>query len=189
MSEEETGRSPTRRPVSSPEPKGHAYTDGASMGFRGPGGYGAVVSWNGKTVEVSGGERDTTNQRMEVTAACVALETIEEGHVVTVYSDSSYLVNCMRRGWHETWSENGWLNNLREPVANRDLWERLIRAVQRHREVRWRKVKGHQKSEGPHKSGNDRADELAVLAKKEADGERRSGPTPQRRNTKCHPRS
>ncbi len=189
MSEEETGRSPTRRPVSSPEPKGHAYTDGASMGFRGPGGYGAVVSWNGKTVEVSGGERDTTNQRMEVTAACVALETIEEGHVVTVYSDSSYLVNCMRRGWHETWRENGWLNNLHEPVANRDLWERLLRAVQRHWKVQWRKVKGHQKSEGPHKSGNDRADELAVLAKKEADGERRSGPTPQRRNTKCHPRS
>jgi ribonuclease HI len=63
----------------------------------------------------------TTNQRMKVTPACVALETIEEGHVVTVYSDSSYLINCMRRGWHKKWRENGWLNNLQDPVANRDL--------------------------------------------------------------------
>jgi ribonuclease HI len=70
-----------------------AYTDGASGGSRGPGGYGAVLMWKGKTMEMSGGERDTTNQRMEVTAACIALETIEEGHAVTVYSDSSYLVN------------------------------------------------------------------------------------------------
>ena len=143
MSEEETSGSPTGRPVSSPEPEAHAYTDGASIGSRGPGGYGVVVSWDGKTEEISGGERDTTNQRMEVTAACVALETIDEGHVVTVYSDSSYLVNCMRRGWHDTWRKNGWLNNLQKPVANRELWERLLRAVRRHREVRWRKVKGH----------------------------------------------
>ena len=70
-----------------PEPEAHAYTDGASKGSRGPGGYGAVLKWKGKTVEISGGERDTTNQRMEVTAACIALETIDEGHLVTVYSD------------------------------------------------------------------------------------------------------
>ena len=144
----------------------YAYTDGASVGSRGPGGYGVVVTWDGKTEEISDGEPDTTNQRMEVTAACVALERIGEGQVVTVYSDSSYLVNCMRRGWHKTWRENGWLNNLREPVANRDLWERLLLAVLRHEAVRWKKVKGHQKSAGPHKTGNDRADELAVLAKK-----------------------
>jgi ribonuclease HI len=115
---------------------------------------------------------------MEVTAACVALETIDEGHVVTVYSDSSYLLNCMRRGWYETWRENGWLNHLGEPLANKDLWERLLEATRRHREVRWRKVKEHSKTGGAHKSGNDRADELAVAAKKEASGERRSGPTP-----------
>ena len=149
----------------------HAYTDGASRGSRGPGGYGVVLTWNGETREIRGGEPDTTNQRMEVTAACVALETIDEGHVVTVYSDSSYLVNCMRRGWHEKWRENGWLNGgLKGPVANRDLWERLIEATLRHREVRWKKVKGHQKKAGPHKAGNDRADELAVAAKKEAGG-------------------
>jgi ribonuclease HI len=161
-----------------PEPgtqEAHAYTDGASVGFRGPGGYGAVMTWKDKTEEISGGEQDTTNLRMEVTAACVALETIDEGHVV---SDCSYLVNCMRRGWYKKWRENGWLNYRKAPVANRDLWERLLQATRRHREVRWRKVKGHSKSGGAHKSGNDRADELAVAAKKEASGERRSGPTP-----------
>src|SRR5436309_3561683 len=110
---------------------------------------------------------------MELTAACLALETIEEGHLVSVYSDSSYLINCMRRGWYEKWRKNGWLDSLKGPVANRDLWERLLEATERHREVRWRKVKGHSKTVGsPHKSGNDRADdELAVAAKKQVEGE------------------
>ena len=165
---ERTGGSRIGKLVPAPPSEAYAYTDGASIGSRGPGGYGAVVSWNGKIEEISSGEPDTTNQRMEVTAACVALETIEEGHVVTIYSDSSYLVNCMRRGWYETWQSNGWLNNLKEPVANRDLWERLLRAVRCHKEVRWKKVKGHQKGGGSHKAGNDRADELAVLAKQAA---------------------
>src|SRR5918993_749435 len=80
--------------------------------------------------------------------SAVALETIDEGHVVSVYSDSSYLVNCMRRGWYRKWRENGWLNHLKEPVANRDLWERLLEATQRHQEVRWRKVKAHSKTGG-----------------------------------------
>ncbi len=146
----------------------YAYTDGASTGSRGPGGYGAVLRWKGKTEEISGGEQDTTNLRMELTAACVALETIDKGYIATVYSDSSYLVNCMRRGWYKRWRENGWLNHRMEPVANRDLWERLLEAELRHQEVRWRKVKGHAKAGGPHKSGNDRADELAVAAKNEA---------------------
>ena len=143
------------------------YTDGASTGSRGPGGYGAVISFRqGKTVEISGGERDTTNLRMEITAACAALEIIDKGHMVTVYSDASYLINCMRRGWYEKWRENGWLNHRKRPVANRDLWERLLKATECQREVRWRKVKGHAKKAGAHKSGNDRADELAVSAKK-----------------------
>jgi ribonuclease HI len=150
------------------EPEVYAYTDGASSGSRGPGGYGVVISWNGKTEEISGGEQDTTNLRMEITAACVALERIDEGHTVTIYSDASYLVNCMRRGWYKKWQENGWLNHRKEAVANRDLWERLLQARQRHHEVQWRKVKGHSKSGGPHKNGNDRADELAVAAKEEA---------------------
>jgi ribonuclease HI len=136
------------------------------------------MTWKGKTKEISGSEQDTTNLRMELTAACVALEMIDEGHIVTVYSDSSYLVNCMKRGWYKKWRETGWLNHLKEPVANRDLWERLLEATQSHQEVRWRKVKGHSKTGGQHKSGNDRADELAVAAKKKANGNRRSGPTP-----------
>ncbi len=156
-------------PAPLPEQEALVYTDGASTGSRGPGGYGAVIYHrNGKTEEISGGEQDTTNLRMEITAACVALETIQKDHAVTVYSDASYLVNCMRRGWHEQWRENGWLNHRKEPVANRDLWERLLRATRRHREVRWRKVRGHSKTQGLHKSGNDRADELAVAAKVEA---------------------
>jgi ribonuclease HI len=153
------------------ELEAHAYTDGASSGSRGPGGYGAVLMWRGKTEEISGSEQDTTNQRMEVTAACVALETLDEGHVVTIYSDSSYLVNCMRRGWYKKWRENGWITHFKEPVANRDLWERLLIAIERHQEVRWRKVKGHSKTKGPHKAGNDRADELAVAAKNEANSD------------------
>jgi ribonuclease HI len=154
-----------------PKPEASAYTDGASNGSRDPGGYGAVVIWQDRTEEISGGEQNTTNLRMEVTAACVALETMDERHVVTIYSDSSYLVNCMRRGWYKKWRENGWINHLGKPVANRDLWERLLKATQRHQEVRWRKVKGHSKTPGLHKTGNDRADELAVAAKKEAKGE------------------
>jgi ribonuclease HI len=156
----------------------HVYTDGASTGSRGPGGYGVVISWEGKTEEISGREQDTTNLRMELTAACVALETIDEGHVVSVYSDSSYLLNCMRRSWYKKWRENGWLNDRNKPVANRDLWERLLEATQRHQEVRWRKVKGHSKTGGAHKSGNDRADELAVAAKKEATRSPSTPPSP-----------
>ena len=159
-------------PTPSSGPEVHVYTDGASTGSRGPGGYGAVITFrNGETKEISGGESDTTNLRMEITAACAALETMGEGHTVTVYSDASYLVNCMRRGWYKKWRENGWLNHRRGPVANRDLWERLLKATECHQEVRWRKVKGHSKTKGPHKTGNDRADELAVAAKKEADGD------------------
>lgn len=103
MSREE----PNGKLTPDPEPEAHAYADGASNGSRGPGGYGTVLRWKGKTQEISGGEQNTTNQRMELTAACVALEKMDEGQVVTVYSDSSYLINCMRRGWHKKWQKNG----------------------------------------------------------------------------------
>jgi ribonuclease HI len=106
---------------------------------------------------------------MEITAACAALETMEVGRNVTVYADASYLVNCMGRRWYVKWRQNGWLNHRKRPVANRDLWERLLRATARHQEVRWKKVKGHSRTAGAHKSGNDRADELAVTAKKQAE--------------------
>jgi ribonuclease HI len=164
-----SGRQPGGESAPSPGREVYVYTDGASTGSRGPGGYGAVISFReGETVEISGGERETTNLRMEITAACAALENIGEGHTVTVYADASYLVNCMRRGWYEKWRENGWLNYRKRPVANRDLWERLLKAMARHQKVRWKKVKGHSRTAGAHKSGNDRADELAVTAKKQA---------------------
>ena len=118
------------------ETEAHGYTDGASSDSRGPGGYGAVLRWKGKTEEIKGGEQNTTNQKMELTAAYVALEKMDEGQVVTIYSDSSYLINCMRRGWYKKWQENGWINHPGGPVANRDLWERLLEATKRHREVR-----------------------------------------------------
>jgi ribonuclease HI len=168
-----SGKGGSEELTRSSEQEAYVYTDGASIGSRGPGGYGAViVSAKGETEEISGGERDTTNLRMEITAACVALETLEEGYTVTVYSDASYLVNCMRRRWYEKWRKNGWLNHRKDPVSNRDLWERLLKATQLHQEVRWRKVKGHSKKDGAHKSGNDRADELAVIAKKAVESDR-----------------
>src|SRR5215218_3101356 len=126
-----SGRGYTGGSVPLPGPEAHAYTDGASTGSRGPGGYGVVIRWEGKTKEKSGGELNSTNLRMELTAACVALETIEEGYTESVYSDASYLINCMRRGWYKKWRENGWLNHRKEPIANRDLWERLLEATQR----------------------------------------------------------
>jgi ribonuclease HI len=111
------------------EREADVYTDGVSTGSRGPGGYGAVIIFRqGTTVEISSGEQYTTNMRMEVTAACVALEAIDEGYAVTVYSDASYLVNCMRWGWYEKWRENAWLNHREEPVANRDLREQAPRS-------------------------------------------------------------
>src|SRR5918998_3421635 len=125
-----------------PKLQAHAYTDGASTGSCGPGGYGAVLAWKGKTEEISGGEQNTTNQRMEVTAACVALETIDEGHVVTVYSDSSYLVNCMRRGWHEKWRENGWVRGTKGPGGERGLWGGVIQGTPGHKGGRGEKGKG-----------------------------------------------
>src|SRR3712207_7288625 len=90
-----------------PNPEAYAYTDGASSGSRGPGGYGVVLTWKGKIKEISGGEQNTTNQRMEVTAACIALETIDEGQVVTIdrkstrlnssHANISYAVFCLKK--------------------------------------------------------------------------------------------
>ena len=116
-------------------------------------------------IEYSRGSVRTTNQRMEMIAALAALQYAPAGSVVTIYSDSAYLVNGMRQRWYDKWQSNGWRNAAKKPVANRDVWERLITSCHRHEEVRWVKVKGHQISSGPHKEMNDRADDLAVQAK------------------------
>ena len=106
--------------------------------------------------EIRGGERNTTNQRMELTACIKGLEEIQEkGAEVEVYSDSAYLVNCLQQKWYEKWRKNGWRNAKRGPVENRDLWEMLLNLVAKHK-ASVRKVEGHSGIEM-----NERADALA----------------------------
>jgi len=132
------------------------YTDGACSGNPGPGGWAWAVAPAG-TRSGSGGDSLTTNQRMEITAALEALQTID-GPVIVV-SDSTYVVNCFRDKWWEGWLRRGWLNSQRKPVANRDLWEPLINLVRSRDDVQFRWVKGH--SGDPM---NDLVDRLAVAA-------------------------
>ena len=119
------------------------YTDGACSGNPGPGGWGAVIIYSENDIrEISGGEKHTTNQRMEMKAAVEALSRIKEPSRVEVYSDSAYLVNAFKQGWLEKWKVNGWRNTKKREVDNRDLWEELNRWCNYHR-VEWIKVKGH----------------------------------------------
>lgn len=138
------------------------YTDGACSGNPGPGGWGAVLMYGPTLKEISGGETRTTNNRMEMMAAIQALEMLKEPVRVRLHSDSSYLVNCFRERWFERWERNGWRNAKKEPVENRDLWERLLALTRRH-EVTFVKVKGHADDEW-----NNRCDELARAAAKVA---------------------
>lgn len=134
------------------------YTDGACSGNPGPGGWGAVLIYNGNTKELSGGEAHTTNQRMEILAAVEALRALKEPCDVTIHSDSAYVINCFQQKWYVSWRKNGWKNSKGAPVQNRDLWEFLLAEVERH-QVRFEKVKGH--------AGvtlNERCDELARMA-------------------------
>ena len=118
------------------------YTDGACSGNPGPGGYGAVLLYGKHRKEISGGEKATTNQRMELLAAVAALEELKEPCQVELYSDSAYLVNAFNQRWYVKWQQNGWLNSKKEPVQNRDLWTKLLALAEKHR-IEWIKVKGH----------------------------------------------
>ena len=131
-----------------------AFTDGACSGNPGPGGWGVVLRSNGHEKELFGGEAETTNQRMELTAAIEALKALKKPCRVTIHSDSRYVVQGMTE-WIHNWKRKGWKNAGRQPVANRDLWEELDRLASQH-EVRWQWVKGH----AGHVE-NERADELA----------------------------
>jgi ribonuclease HI len=130
------------------------HTDGACSGNPGPGGWGVILQWGGHTRELKGGEAHTTNNRMELMAAIMALEALKRPCDVDLHTDSEYL----RQGisdWISGWKRNGWRTAARKPVKNSDLWQRLDAAVARHT-VRWHWVRGH--------SGhdlNERADELA----------------------------
>lgn len=115
------------------------YTDGACQrNPGGPGGWGWVVD---ETTFGLGGEPSTTNQRMEISAALEACRALADRPGLVVFSDSTYVVNCLTKGWHRTWTSNGWLNSSKQPVANRDLWEPLIELADQRVEFRW--VKGH----------------------------------------------
>jgi ribonuclease HI len=130
------------------------HTDGACLGNPGPGGWAALLRYRGKERELSGGEILTTNNRMELMAAIVALETLSEACTITLHTDSQYV----RQGitlWMPNWVRRNWRTSGGEAVKNRDLWERLHAACQRHR-IDWRWVKGH--SGDP---DNERVDQLA----------------------------
>lgn len=143
------------------------WTDGASTGKVGPGGWAYVISAEGKVRWDSGGELDgTTNSRMEMVAVIEALNSLPEASQVEVYCDSSMVVKGMRDKWHVKWRKNAWINSKNEPVANRDLWQQLIEAEQRHLNVTWYGVKGHTNSNKRAAVGNRRADSLAVRAKR-----------------------
>ena len=138
------------------------YTDGACLGNPGPGGWAAILIYGEHTKELSGWERQSTNQRMELTAAIRALAALKRPCRVRVHSDSAYLVNAFRLGWVDRWRRTGWRTKAKTDVENRDLWEELIRLVEKH-EVEWVKVKGHGDDER-----NNRCDELARAAAKRA---------------------
>jgi ribonuclease HI len=131
------------------------YTDGACTGNPGPGGWAAIITDGAEERVVAGYEPATTNQRMELRAAIEGLAAIPGRRRVQVHSDSAYVVNCFREGWWRRWEASGWRNAGKQPVANRDLWERLLAESRRH-DVAWHKVRGH--SGDPM---NERVDALA----------------------------
>lgn len=134
------------------------HTDGACLGNPGPGGWAALLRYRGKERELFGGEAATTNNRMELMAAIMALEALSEPCVVTLHTDSQYVRQGITE-WMKNWVRRGWKTAAGEPVKNRDLWERLHAASQRH-SIDWRWVKGH--------SGNPDNERVDVLARNAA---------------------
>ncbi len=130
------------------------YTDGACSGNPGPGGWGAILRYNGVEKEMKGGEASTTNNRMELMAAISALEALKRACVVELYTDSVYLRDGITK-WIHNWRRNDWRTSSKAPVKNAALWQRLHDALGQH-EIRWHWVKGH--SDHPE---NLRADQLA----------------------------
>jgi ribonuclease HI len=130
------------------------FCDGACSGNPGPGGYGAILRYGGHEKEISGGARETTNNRMELSAAIEALSILTRPCTVTVTTDSQYLVKGITE-WIRGWQRNGWRNSKKEPVLNRDLWEQLLVVTQKHT-VQWKWVRGH----AGH-AENERCDQLA----------------------------
>ena len=132
------------------------YTDGACSGNPGPGGWGAILSYNGATKELSGGEDSTTNNRMELTAVIRGLEALKEPCVVELYSDSKYVIDALKKGWAWGWKKRNWVKSDKKPALNPDLWDRLLNLTMKH-EVHCHWVKGHADN-----LMNNRCDEMAV---------------------------
>ena len=131
------------------------YTDGACSGNPGPGGWGCILMYNQHRKESSGSALNTTNNRMEITAALEALKLLKEPCRVDLYTDSAYLCNALEKKWLDTWSKNGWKTASKSNVENQDLWKELIVELDRH-DVQFHKVKGHADNEY-----NNRCDKLA----------------------------
>lgn len=132
------------------------YTDGACKGNPGPGGYAAILVYNGAEREISGGEKETTNNQMELLAVIEGLKALKEPCEVKIFSDSKYVCDAISLGWAERWQKNGWMRNKKEPALNRGLWEQLLLLLKTHKaEFIW--VKGHSDHEM-----NERCDRLAV---------------------------
>ena len=132
------------------------YTDGACSGNPGPGGWGAILEYMGHEKELSGGEPNTTNNRMELTAVIRALQALKEPCTVELYSDSKYVIDALEKGWAVGWRKRGWIKSDKKPALNPDLWEKLLDLLDRH-EVTLVWVKGHDGH--PY---NERCDKLAT---------------------------
>ncbi|GBR50501.1 ribonuclease H [Neokomagataea thailandica NBRC 106555] len=136
------------------------WTDGGCKPNPGPGGWGVLLSYRGREREMKGGDPETTNNRMELTAAAEALETLTRPCRVRLHTDSEYLKNGITR-WHTGWVRRKWRNAAGDPVANMDLWQRILEAAKPH-EIEWLWVKGHSGDEH-----NDRVDRLATEGREE----------------------
>lgn len=132
------------------------YTDGACRGNPGKGGFGVVLMYNGKFKELSGGEAETTNNKMELTAAIEGLKALKEPCEVELYSDSKYLTDAINKGWVFSWKEKGWKKSDGKKALNIELWEELLSLMEIHK-VKYVWVKGHNGTEY-----NERCDELAT---------------------------
>lgn len=136
------------------------YTDGACSGNPGPGGWAAILEYNGREKELSGGEARTTNNRMELTAVIEALKALNESCEVELFSDSKYVIDALDKGWVYNWRKNNWIKSDKKPALNPDLWEALLTEFKRHKvKLHW--VKGHASN-----PKNNRCDELAVRESK-----------------------
>ena len=136
------------------------YTDGACSGNPGPGGWGAILVYKGTERELSGGENNTTNNRMELTAVIKGLSALKESCIVELYSDSKYVIDALEKGWAVSWQARGWKKADKKPALNPDLWEVLLSLIDKH-QVNYHWVKGH--ADNPY---NNRCDALAVAESK-----------------------